>query len=45
MSDAAAEMIQGMIRVKLSRKRIEAQRVIKAQWIRDGTNSLPCCSS
>lgn len=39
MSDAAAEMIQGMIRVKLSRKRLEKQRAIKAQWIRDGT----CC--
>mmetsp|Transcript_7442 Transcript_7442/g.15012 ORF Transcript_7442/g.15012 Transcript_7442/m.15012 type:complete len:585 (-) Transcript_7442:521-2275(-) len=36
MSDAAAEMIQGMIRVKLSKKRIEAQRAIKAQWLRDG---------
>jgi hypothetical protein len=36
MSDAAAEMIQGVIRVKQSRKRIEAQRIIKAQWLRDG---------
>jgi hypothetical protein len=35
MTQAAAEMIQGMIRVKQSRKRIEQQRIVKAQWIRD----------
>lgn len=36
MSEAAAEMIQGMIRVKLSRKRLVLQREIKAKWLRDG---------
>ena len=36
MSEAAAEMIQGVIRVKLSKKLIEAQRILKAKWIRDG---------
>jgi len=36
MSAAAAEMIQGAIRRKLSQKRIAEQRIIKAQWIRDG---------
>ena len=36
MSEAAVEMIQGAIRIKLSKKLIEQQRVIKAQWLRDG---------
>lgn len=36
MSEAAAEMIQGMVRVRLSRKLIEQQRIIKAQWLADG---------
>lgn len=35
-SEAAAEMIQGTIRIKLSRKLIEQQKIIKAKWIRDG---------
>ena len=36
MSEAAAEMIQGVIRIKLSRKRIVAQRILKEKWLRDG---------
>ena len=36
MSEAAAEMIQGMIRIKLSRKKILAQRAVKAKWLLDG---------
>jgi hypothetical protein len=45
MSDAAAEMIQGVIRVKQSRKRIEAQRIIKAQWLRDGNKPVINCKT
>lgn len=43
VSEAAAEMIQGTIRIKLSRKLIEEQKIIKAKWIRDGTEPIFFC--